>query len=187
VTALVSRLATPLGELVLLGDEEALAGVWFADGRCPPLDGARTADAPFAAAREQLAQWLAGERRAFDLPLRPAGTPFQHRVWALLAAIPYGATTTYGELARRLGTAPRAVGLANGRNPLSIVVPCHRVVGGDGALTGYAGGLERKRALLALERRSAQRSSRVGSASARRSDANATVPTSSGSQNRISR
>ena len=148
---LFTTLATPAGELLLLGEEDALTGVFFADGRRPVTDGARSADAPFAAVRDQLEAWFAGERTAFDVPARATGTPFQQRVWAELAAIPYGATTTYGALARRLGTHPRAVGLANGRNPLSIVVPCHRVVGGDGALTGYAGGLERKRWLLAHE------------------------------------
>lgn len=102
-----------------------------------------------------LACWFAGELREFDLRLAPAGTPFQKRVWAELVRIPYGATITYGELARRLGDprAVRAVGRANGANPIPIVVPCHRVIGADGTLTGYAGGLERKQALLALEAR----------------------------------
>ena len=152
VAPLSCRMATDAGELLLLGEEDGtLTGVFFADGRRPSDAGLRRADFPFARAREQLREFLAGERRAFDLTLRPAGTPFQHRVWAALAEIPYGTTATYGELARRLGTAPRAVGLANGRNPLSIVVPCHRVVGARGTLTGYAGGLERKRTLLDLE------------------------------------
>ena len=151
--ALRCRLDTPAGELLLLGDEEALTGVFFLDGRRPSGDEARWADAPFAAAREQLVAWFAGERTGFGLPLRPAGTPFQRRVWDELRAIPYGATRTYGDIARRLGTAPRAVGLANGRNPFSVVVPCHRLVGSGGALTGYAGGLERKRWLLAFEQR----------------------------------
>lgn len=148
-------LATPAGELLLLGDERALSGVYFADGRRPSFGGTRTADAPFAAAREQLEAWFAGERTAFRLDLAPAGTPFQRRVWEALRAIPFGATATYGELARRLGTSPRAVGLANGRNPFSVVVPCHRLVGTGGALTGYAGGLERKAWLLAFERSAA--------------------------------
>ena len=146
------RMVTPAGDLVLLGDEEALRGVYFADGRCPSLDGLRTADEPFAAARAQLGEYFAGERRAFDLALAPSGTAFQQRVWAALQDIPYGTTRAYGALARELGTGPRAVGLANGSNPLSIVVPCHRLVGGSGALTGYGGGLERKRLLLELER-----------------------------------
>lgn len=149
---LTARLATPLGELLLLGGEDELTGVFFADGRRPDTRGAVTADAPFAAARDQLAEWFAGERTAFDLPVRAHGTPFQRRVWAEVEAIGYGDTATYGDVARRLGTAPRAVGLANARNPLSIVVPCHRLVGGGGALVGYAGGLARKRRLLDLER-----------------------------------
>ena len=149
---LTCRMRTPAGELVLVGDERALRGVYFTDGRRPPLEGLCTADAPFAAARAQLAEYFAGERRVFDLPLDPRGTPFQLRVWSALRQIPYGTTRAYGALARELGTGPRAVGLANGRNPLSIVVPCHRLVGGSGALTGYGGGLERKRLLLDLER-----------------------------------
>ncbi len=102
----------------------------------------------------ELDEYFAGRRRAFDLVLAPAGTPFQLAVWEELRRIPFGGTTTYGELARRVGrpTAARAVGAAVGRNPISIIVPCHRVVGSDGALTGFAGGLDRKRALLALER-----------------------------------
>jgi methylated-DNA-[protein]-cysteine S-methyltransferase len=144
-------------------------------------------DAALAEARDQLEAWFAGERTSFDLPLRPGGTPFQQRVWAAVRAVPYGATSTYGALAAALATAPRAVGLANGRNPLSIVVPCHRLLGATGALTGYAGGLERKHALLELERRYSQRSGRTGSTTALRSDANAAPPISSGTQNRISR
>ena len=146
------RLPTSLGELLLVGDERALKGVYFADGRHPPVDALPTADEPFAAARDQLLEFLAGERRSFDLALAPPGTPFQQRVWQALGQIPYGTTRAYGALARELGTGPRAVGLANGRNPLSIVIPCHRLVGGKGALTGYAGGLERKRWLLEHER-----------------------------------
>jgi methylated-DNA-[protein]-cysteine S-methyltransferase len=104
-----------------------------------------------------LARWFAGELRTFDLALAPAGTPFQQRVWAELVRIPYGTTISYAELARRIGApqAVRAVGRANGANPIPIVVPCHRVIGADGTLTGYAGGLEKKRALLALEARHA--------------------------------
>jgi methylated-DNA-[protein]-cysteine S-methyltransferase len=147
---------TELGPLILVGDEDALRGVYFADGRHPPLEQLPTASAPLQAARTQLGEYLAGERETFDLPLAAGGTAFQQRVWAALADIPYGATRTYGALARELGTAPRAVGLANGRNPLSIVVPCHRLVGGSGALTGYGGGVERKRLLLELERRNAK-------------------------------
>ncbi len=102
---------------------------------------------------EQLQEYFAGERKAFTLALAAQGTPFQKQVWDLLLTIPYGVTTSYGDLARRIGTvnASRAVGLANGANPISIIVPCHRVIGANGALTGYGGGLERKRALLVLE------------------------------------
>ena len=149
---LTCRMRTPAGELVLVGDEDVLRGVYFADGRHPPLDDLREADEPFAVARDQLAEYFAGERRVFTLAVDPPGTAFQRRVWQALQTIPYGTTRAYGALARELGTAPRAVGLANGRNPLSIVVPCHRLVGAAGALTGYGGGLHRKEALLALER-----------------------------------
>jgi methylated-DNA-[protein]-cysteine S-methyltransferase len=111
-------------------------------------------DEAFAAAREQLAAYFAGERTDFDLPVTATGTPFQHEVWQALTEIPYGTTWSYGELARHIGkpAAVRAVGLANGRNHVSIVVPCHRVVGANGSLTGYGGGIERKRFLLDLER-----------------------------------
>jgi methylated-DNA-[protein]-cysteine S-methyltransferase len=112
-------------------------------------------DAPFAAVRVQLAEYFAGQRREFDVPLKLAGTPFQRRVWQELGRIPYGATISYAQLAQRIGkpTASRAVGHANGRNPISILVPCHRVVGADGRLTGYAGGVDKKRWLLNWERR----------------------------------
>ncbi|RYE84096.1 MAG: methylated-DNA--[protein]-cysteine S-methyltransferase, partial [Myxococcales bacterium] len=139
----------------------ALRGVYFADapharGR---LEGAREDArlfAPFVA--EQLRPWLAGDRTTFDVALAPQGTPFQREVWSALRAIPYGTTTTYGALALAIGrpAAVRAVGLANGKNPLSILVPCHRVIGRDGSLTGYAGGLPAKEALLALEARVAR-------------------------------
>lgn len=143
---------SPLGPLRLVGDGETLAGLYLdspASRPGPAAWGDRRDDA-FATARAQLAAWFAGERQEFDLPLAPAGTPFQRRVWDALLEIPYGRTTTYGALARRLGDpkAVRAVGLANGRNPIPIIIPCHRVVGADGSLTGYGGGLERKRWLL---------------------------------------
>jgi methylated-DNA-[protein]-cysteine S-methyltransferase len=147
---------SPIGELTLASDGEALTGLYMTEQRHrPELPGAVAAeDAVLAAAGRQLAEYFAGERREFDLPLRAAGTPFQQAVWGALRAIPYGETAGYGELANRLGRpgAARAVGLANGRNPISIVVPCHRVIGAAGSLTGYGGGLERKRYLLALER-----------------------------------
>jgi methylated-DNA-[protein]-cysteine S-methyltransferase len=113
----------------------------------------RRADEPFAEVRRQLAEYFDGERDEFDVPLEMTGTHFQRRVWRALRQIPYGETTTYGELARRVGrpSASRAVGLANGRNPIAVIVPCHRVIGSDGSLTGYGGGLERKRLLLELE------------------------------------
>jgi methylated-DNA-[protein]-cysteine S-methyltransferase len=153
---LYSAIDSPIGELLLVGDGEALAGVYIQGGRRPSPIGTDWGrdDAALAAAHEQLDEYFAGRRTSFDLSLAAAGTPFQRRVWRALGEIPYGETASYGEIARRVGApaAVRAVGLANGRNPISIVVPCHRVVGADGALTGYAGGLERKRFLLELER-----------------------------------
>jgi methylated-DNA-[protein]-cysteine S-methyltransferase len=150
-----TTVASPIGELTLVGDEHGLAGLYMEVHRHGPArDPAWRRDhAPLAAAAEQLEQYFAGERTAFDLPLAPRGTAFQVRVWDLLREIPFGETTTYGALANRLGNprTVRAVGLANGRNPISIVVPCHRVIGAGGALVGYGGGLERKRALLAHE------------------------------------
>ena len=144
-------LPTPLGDLLALADGDALTQLTF-DAE-PPAEAHQDDDA-FAALRAQLGAYFARELRAFDLHLAPAGTPFQQSVWRALAEIPFGHTTSYGALAARLGDAgaAQAVGAANGANPLAIVVPCHRVVGADGALVGYAGGLERKRALLDLER-----------------------------------
>jgi methylated-DNA-[protein]-cysteine S-methyltransferase len=149
------HLDSPLGQLVVEGDGEFLTGLYLPQhkGWSGPAAERKSA-APFAAVREQLEEYFAAERREFDLPLAPAGTPFQLRVWCELARIPYGHTITYAELARRVArpTASRAVGSANGRNPISIIVPCHRVVGKSGKLTGYAGGMEKKRWLLELER-----------------------------------
>jgi len=148
-------LDSPIGQLLLLGDEEALHEIRFepeAGGHeLPP--GATRGGAQLVRAREQLEAWFRGEREDFDLPLAPEGTDFMKSVWNELRRIPRGETISYGELARRIGrpTAARAVGLANGKNPIPIVVPCHRVIGADGSLTGFAGGLERKRALLRLE------------------------------------
>ena len=151
----VAVMPSPIGPLTLTGDGEVLDGLYMdVPGRPPPIEpAARRDDAAFAAAREQLEAYFAGALRRFSLPLRLRGTPFQRDVWEALQAIPYGATMAYGELARRIGrpAAVRAVGLANGRNPVSIVVPCHRVIGAGGGLTGYGGGLERKRRLLELE------------------------------------
>lgn len=119
----------------------------------PQKDWTRSSE-PFEAAITQLREYFAGRRRGFDLPLAPAGTDFQRRVWRALTTIAYGETISYGELARRIGNprASRAVGLANGANPLPIIVPCHRVIGASGALTGFGGGLPIKRTLLALEK-----------------------------------
>ncbi len=150
-----TTIPSPVGALTLTGDGEALSGVFMHEHRHrPPLPaGAVRDDRAFPAARAQLDAYFAGDLRAFDVPLAVAGTPFQRAVWAALCEVPYGTTTTYGALAARLGrpAAARAVGAANGRNPISILVPCHRVVGASGALTGYAGGVERKRWLLAHE------------------------------------
>lgn len=145
---------SPLGPLTLVADEEALAGLYLTEQRhLPVLDLPRDDDA-LPAVREQLAAYFRHELTAFDVPLVLAGTPFQQQVWAGLREIPYGQTWSYGALAAHLGRpgASRAVGLANGKNPVSVVVPCHRVVGSDGSLTGYGGGLARKTWLLAHER-----------------------------------
>ncbi|WP_287983325.1 methylated-DNA--[protein]-cysteine S-methyltransferase [Diaphorobacter sp.] len=156
-----SRIATALGDVRLAASAKGLVGLWFDGQRHQPaqLDAAPAwptdhAHPVLRAAAQQLQQFLRGERTRFDLPLDlSGGTPFQEAVWQALLAVPHGATTSYGALARQIGrpTAVRAVGAAVGRNPLSVVVPCHRAVGSAGALTGYAGGLPRKKALLALE------------------------------------
>jgi len=149
-----SDLDSPIGPLRIHTDGEAVTAVEFSPFGEPA--GARDDAQPvLVEAKRQLSAYFDGELRDFDLPLAPHGTEFRRRVWAALAEIPYGSTTSYGVLARRLGLpvgASRAVGTANGANPVPIVVPCHRVVGADGSLTGYAGGLERKRVLLDLER-----------------------------------
>ena len=153
-----TTIETPIDRLVLTSDGTALTGVYMNEHRHgPPIgsDWVEKADAaPFATARAQFAEYFAGTRTVFDLPLAPRGTEFQKRVWDQLRRIPHGTTVTYGELARRIGDpkASRAVGLANGKNPISIIVPCHRVVGANGKLTGYAGGLPRKEKLLSLEK-----------------------------------
>lgn len=146
---------SPVGRLLLAGSADALQRVHFQAGPQPlrAPHGWRHEPAPFAAPLAQLGEYFAGERHTFDLPLAPAGTPFQLAVWAALRTIPYGETVSYGELAQRLRrpNGARAVGLANGTNPLPIIVPCHRVIGADGSLTGFGGGLSIKRALLSLE------------------------------------
>jgi methylated-DNA-[protein]-cysteine S-methyltransferase len=155
MTTTHTTIDSPIGELTLVARDAALAGVYFPGHWYlpdPAAFGLRS-DGAFTEAREQLEEYFSGDRTSFDLPTSLLGDAFQQRVWALIAEIPYGETTTYGALARELGDAAlaRRVGGAVGRNPLSIVVPCHRVVGKDGTLTGYAGGLERKAALLELE------------------------------------
>ena len=146
---------SPFGPLTLVEDDGALVGLYMGDQRhlpSPERFGPRD-DTLLPGLQEQLTGYFAGTVRAFDVRLGARGTPFQERVWAALREVPYGATCSYGDLAREVGspTAYRAVGAANGRNPIGIVVPCHRVVGAKGSLSGYAGGVERKRALLALE------------------------------------
>ncbi|MET9684744.1 methylated-DNA--[protein]-cysteine S-methyltransferase [Streptomyces coeruleorubidus] len=147
---------SPYGPLTLVADDGVLCGLYMTDQRHRPPEetfGTRD-DTLFAETEEQLKAYFAGERKEFTVELRLTGTPFQCRVWDQLRRIPYGETRTYGELADALGTpaASRAVGLANGRNPIGIVVPCHRVIGANGSLTGYGGGLERKQRLLDFER-----------------------------------
>jgi len=146
---------SPIGPLTLVATNGALCGLYMAEHRYSPArDTFGPADPRgLEPAVEQLAAYFGGELTEFDLPLAMAGTPFQQRVWQELRHIPFGETVTYGELAQRLGqpTASRAVGLANGKNPVSIVVPCHRVIGTSGSLTGYGGGLPRKRYLLDFE------------------------------------
>lgn len=149
------RFDTPIGCLTVAADDAGLRHVLFPCNRHPPpRDADWVRDAMrLAAARLQLLEYFSGERRGFELPLAPVGTVFQQRVWAMLGTIPFGGTWSYVELARRLGAplAVRAVGAANGRNPLPILLPCHRVIGADGSLTGFGGGLETKAALLRLE------------------------------------
>lgn len=152
----VARIPSPVGELTLTATASALTGVWFDMSRDKgrrQREGVGGVNAVLERTRRQLEEYFAGSRTEFDLPLDPVGTPFQRRVWDLLRTIPYGATTSYGELARRLGDprATRAVGAANGRNPIPIIVPCHRVVGSHGELTGFGGGIDRKRWLLEHE------------------------------------
>jgi methylated-DNA-[protein]-cysteine S-methyltransferase len=147
-----------LGDVLLVANGDALRGVYFDDQKyLPPIDPAWREDddsAVLRAARSQLDQYFAGSRKVFELPLAPNGTSFQRAVWNAIAQVPWGETLTYADLASRAGHpgSARAAGAATGRNPLSIIVPCHRIVGSDGSLTGYAGGLDRKRKLLALER-----------------------------------
>jgi len=146
---------TPIGELLLAGDDDGLSLVGFPTGkmRHDPEPDWIFNEKPFAAARQQLEEYFAGERKDFDLPLHLSGTDFQIQVLQELRRIPYGETRSYGDIAKRIGrpNAMRAVGAANGRNPIPIIVPCHRVIGSSGDLTGFGGGLDTKEALLRLE------------------------------------
>jgi methylated-DNA-[protein]-cysteine S-methyltransferase len=156
-----TRFPSPVGELLITAGDAGLTGIYFPSRDRVPKDragwleetGQGSASAVLAQARQQLTEYFAGSRTTFDLPLDPSGTEFQRRVWDSLRTIPYGTTTSYGAIARRLGDphATRAVGAANGQNPIPIVVPCHRVVGAKGELTGFGGGIDRKRWLLEHE------------------------------------
>ena len=147
---------SPVGPLTIAGDHDGVTHLRMEDQAHPPNDREEWRPDPtaFPAVVEQLQAYFAGELTTFELSLRPHGTAFQRRVWQALLEIPYGETRSYGQIAKRLGQpgAARAVGLANGRNPIGIIIPCHRVIGANGALTGYGGGIARKRALLQLER-----------------------------------
>lgn len=157
MTYAFKTVASPVGELTLMASDKGLAAIlWENDDPHRVRLGPRSEDRAHPVLREaerQLGEYFAGTREVFDLPLDFHGTDFQKRVWQQLLAIPFGETRSYGEIARALGqpTASRAVGAANGKNPISIVAPCHRVIGAGGALTGFAGGLEAKQRLLALE------------------------------------
>jgi methylated-DNA-[protein]-cysteine S-methyltransferase len=152
-----SYIDSPLGRMVVRGDGQFVTGLFMPHhkGWHGPDAAWRLAEEPFATIREQLAEYFAGERQQFTVALRLRGTPFQQRVWQELVRIPFGTTISYAQLAQRIGhpTASRAVGHANGRNPISILIPCHRVIGANGKLSGYAGGIDRKQWLLDLERR----------------------------------
>jgi methylated-DNA-[protein]-cysteine S-methyltransferase len=155
-TTCFTTVPSPIGDLLLTADDRGLTGLFMTPHPSRIDDeGVRRDDHDpvLAEARRQLEQYFSGERSVFDVPLAPTGTAFQEQVWAGLVEIPYGETISYGELARRIGkpNAQLAVGLANGRNPIAVIVPCHRVIGANGSLTGYGGGLDRKQILLALE------------------------------------
>lgn len=155
-TILTTTVASPIGPLALTAVGDQLTGLHMEDQAHLPAGREQWVEdpRPFTEVVDQLAAYFAGERRAFDLPLRLAGTEFQQRVWRGLQQIPYGETWSYGQLAAKVGNARacRAVGLANGRNPIAVIVPCHRVIGADGTLTGFGGGLDRKAWLLEHER-----------------------------------
>jgi O-6-methylguanine DNA methyltransferase len=157
-----TRIDSPIGKLLLSSDGESLTGLFMEVHRHPPArpeEWIERDDIPVLKdTAAQLSEYFAGTRNEFDVPLLMIGTPFQKIVWQELRSIPYGKTISYGELAQRIGNpnASRAVGLANGRNPISIIVPCHRVIGASGSLTGYGGGLERKKTLLDFEGRASR-------------------------------
>jgi methylated-DNA-[protein]-cysteine S-methyltransferase len=169
MSARFTTVASPIGELTLVADDTTLTGVYFPHHWYRPDESAFGSrdDTGFGEVKRQLAEYFAGDREQFDLPLDARGDEFQHRVWELINRIPYGYTATYGDLARELGdelgtqVLAKDVGAAVGRNPLSVIVPCHRVVGKDGRLTGYAGGLARKRFLLELEEPAAVSSAKL--------------------------
>ncbi|WP_313623586.1 methylated-DNA--[protein]-cysteine S-methyltransferase [Achromobacter sp.] len=149
-------MSTPLGEMRLVASPKGLRGAWFTDQELlPPADGWMLTDSDpiLEQARRELDEWFAGKRRTFDVALDPVGTTFQHQVWHALCALDFGVLTSYGELARTVNRpkGAQAVGGAVGRNPISIIIPCHRVIGADTSLTGFGGGLPRKQALLAHE------------------------------------
>jgi methylated-DNA-[protein]-cysteine S-methyltransferase len=154
-----SELDSPLGRLLLVGDVGSLQALYMLDHKhqLPVAPGCERSDGVFRSVRQQLEQYFAGRLQQFDVELAGEGTEFQKKVWQALVHIPFGVTESYGQLARRIGNekASRAVGLANGKNPISIIVPCHRVIGANGSLTGYGGGMERKKWLLEHERRNA--------------------------------
>ncbi len=159
-TLLYTRIPSPIGELLLVGDGSTLHRLHMLQAPRPAsIDaGWRHEPQAFAETQRQLDEYFSGQRRAFELPLSMTGTQFQRSVWSALREIGYGETASYGEIAARVGQpgAARAVGIANARNPVSIIVPCHRVIGADGTLTGYGGGLPRKQYLLDLERAARQ-------------------------------
>ncbi len=152
-----SYVDSPIGPLLLSGEGETICGLYFSTGN--KARGADAAweryDAPFLAAKKQLGEYFSGHRKEFELPLQPRGTPFQLKVLDVLQQIPYGSMVSYAEVAQQIGNpkAVRAVGAANGNNPIALIIPCHRVVGSNGSLTGFGGGLEAKRFLLDLEAR----------------------------------
>ena len=154
------RMDSPLGVLTLLSDGSCLTGLYMSEhaGAAAAVTGSQQSAAALRAVSEQLDAYFAGQLQTFDVPTAAQGTVFQQKVWSALCTIPYGTTVTYRDIAEQIGApkAVRAVGLANGRNPISIIVPCHRVIGANGSLTGYGGGLDRKRVLLDLEAAASQ-------------------------------